>query len=803
MKKKYYCLYILLCISLYTLSQTNASISKQYKEHFKLSKNEAIFIHLNKTSYLVGEEIWFKGYIFDKRNERNSNTSTNLYIGLYDTDGKQVSKKLFLIDKGLAYGNLELDKELNSGVYYIKATTEQMADQQLEEVFIEEITIYGKNYAPQKPNNSVTDEYDIQFLPEGGHLVKNIENTVAFKAINQEGKGVYAKGIIYDENNTEVTTFESNHYGIGTLQLSPKKNTVYTAKTTFKEEKTNEKALPKVENTGITIQVHNIEKDSVKISMNTNTETLRSIVSKNYTLLIHKDGLTRSMPFSFKNTEKVDLTIARSGLFNGVNTITLFDGKVPILERMFFNKKVEKNLSVLVKKLETVKDESKLSLYLVKRRSGILEANVSISILPGTTEAYNPANSIFSSFYLKPYVRGEIENPKYYFPNNSKTKRKALDALLITQGWSKYDWTNIFKVKSKKTTVHRGITIHGTVNYPTKGVTGMFLYDTKKLPSQYIPIDKERNFVVKNLYPEAGEKLRFSYVNNKQKFLKPKLYLRYSVNNQEDFISENASIDRSFLNKNNIFILPNGFFPDDAEALDAVLIEGKGKEKERNIDPMMVNAKETKIGMKEYLQYPQVKNIIENSGYDVSDDPFDMQNLRIFSRKRLTLEGPPGAPRGSKVISPLIFLDDAPLSDFRILRNLSTANVERVVINKTGQGYGVRGIGGVIKIYSRETPLVTNTSSKKETFANYSPPIGFSVAKQYYEPKYQSFTNETYQKYGVIDWRPNNTIPRRGPFNFVVKHKDVKAITLFIEGLSKDGSLISEKRTITIQKETK
>ena len=327
----------------------------------------------------------------------------------------------------------------------------------------------------------------------------------------------------------------------------------------------------------------------------------------------------------------------------------------------------------------------------------------------------------------------------------------------------------------------------------------IFLYDTKKLPSQYILVDKERNFVVKNLYPEAGEKLRFSYINNKQEFLKPKLYLRYNVSNQEDFISENAIVDRSFLNKSDIFILPDGFFPKDAEELDAVLLEGEGKKKEENIDPMMVNAKETKISMKEYMQYPQVKNIIENSGYEIADDPFDLKNFRVYTRKRLTLQT--GTPPGT--VSPLIFLDDVPLTDISILRQLSTANVERVVINKTGQGYGLRGIGGVIKIYSRKTPLTTKSNTKKETFANHSPPIGFSVAKQYYEPKYRSFTSETYQKYGVIDWRPTNDIPRRGSFNFAIKHKNVKGVIMFIEGVSRDGSLISEKRTITFQKESK
>jgi len=799
MKKNHYCFYLLLCISCCVFSQNNAAISEQYQKYFKASHEEVIHIHLNKTSYLVGEEIWFKSYIFNKKDEEISKASTNLYVGLYDKQGEQIIQKLIRIRNGLAHGNLELDKELNSGTYYIKAATQYMLDEATDNVFIEEITIYGKNAATDIQNNNSTEKYDIQFLPEGGHLVKNIENTIAFKAINKEGKGVYTKGSIYDENNEEVTTFESNNYGIGTFKLSPKNNHIYTAKTTFKEEDTSQKRLPKVENTGIAIQVNNIEKDSIRISVNTNAETLRSIVSKEYTLFIHKDGKARSMPFSFNNSEKVGLTIARKGLFNGVNTITLFDGKIPILERMFFNKKLEKHLSVTVKKTVTEKDYSQFSIYLIKRRAGILDANVSISILPESTEAYNPAHSIFSSFYLKPYVRGEIENPKYYFPNNSKTKRKALDALLITQGWSAYDWTDIFQNTPKKQTAAQGITIKGTVNYPTKNIRGVFLHDTRELPAQYVPIDKERKFVIKNLYPQVDEQLRFSYINSKEEFLKPKLYLTYSATIKKDNIPENAIVDRSFLNKNNIFILPDGFFPKDAEALDVVLLEGSNKNEKETTDPMMANGKEIKISVDEYLQYPQVKDIILNSGWDVADDPFDMQNLLIFTRNRRTLEG--GNPPGTT--SPLIFLDGIPLSDFSILRNFSTANVDRVVINKTGQGYGVRGIGGVIKIYSRRTPLTPTAKGRRESYVEYTPPIGFSVAKKYYDPKYRSFYDDTFKKYGAIDWRPNNTIPRRGPFNFTVKHKNVKAITMFIEGISKDGSLISERRIIAIKKQSK
>lgn len=788
MKKHYHLFCVFSLISLYVFAQTASSISERYQTHFKSSEEETVFIHLNKTTYLAGEEIWFKGYIFNKRNEETSVVSTNLYVGLYDEDGKQVTKELFRIRNGNTNGNLKLEKSIGSGIYYIKAVTQQMLNEQSTEVFIEKITVYGNDIPVQKIADSNTKKYDIQFLPEGGHIVKGVENTIAFKAIDQEGKGIYVNGIIYDVNDNEVTTFESNTLGIGIFKLFPKNTIQYKAKTTFKEDKTSKQLLPQVVTTGIAIQVDNSAKDTLKISLNTNSETLRSIVSKKYTLLIHKDGWVRSMPFSFKKTEKADLLIARNRLFNGVNTITLFDGKIPILERMFFNRKVVKKLSIMLKKTETEDDFSKFSLYLVKNKPGVREANVSISILPETNESYNPANNIFSSFYLKPYVRGDIENPKYYFPNNTKKRRKALDALLITQGWSKYDWTAIFQEQAKQPIASRGITIKGTVNSPTKGIKGMFLYDTKDQDARYIPIDDEQKFMLYDLYPEVGEKLRFSYISNKQEFLQPKLYLLYNVKSEKDVLPENADIDRIFNGENNIFRLPDNFFPPDAEALNTVVLNGSNKKKGKK-DPMMVNGKETKVTEEEYLRYGKVSTFIQNNGFDVIENPLFLGRLNIVTRRQLTLNGN---------VSPLIFIDNIPLTNFDRLANFSMADVERIIIDKTGLGYGMRATGGVIKIFSRKTPLTVIESTPRSSFAYSIPPIGFSVTKQYYTPKYQSFSSDVYKRYGAVDWRPNINIPRRGSYDFIVKHKDLEAISFYIEGISKDGSLISEKRTITL-----
>jgi hypothetical protein len=127
------------------------------------------------------------------------------------------------------------------------------------------------------------------------------------------------------------------------------------------------------------------------------------------------------------------------------------------------------------------------------------------------------------------------------------------------------------------------------------------------------------------------------------------------------------------------------------------------------------------------------------------------------------------------------------------------ANVERVIIDKSGLGYGFRGTAGVIKIYSRKTPLIQKIVNPRESFMISQPPLGFSAAKKYYSPTYALFPQEIYEEFGAIDWKPNVTIPRTGAVEISIKHENLDAITIFIEGISKSGLVISEKRTIQLK----
>ena len=101
----------------------------------------------------------------------------------------------------------------------------------------------------------VLDTIDLQFLPESGKIIAKSTNNVAFKELNEFGKPVDVKGYIFDENNKEITTFNSFHDGMGSFKLKAKKDKKYYAKITAPFLSERKIALPKTYTKGTQFSV--------------------------------------------------------------------------------------------------------------------------------------------------------------------------------------------------------------------------------------------------------------------------------------------------------------------------------------------------------------------------------------------------------------------------------------------------------------------------------------------------------------------------------------------------------------------
>ena len=156
--------------SIVNFAQEKQNIETNYADYFNLSR-EIPYLHLNKTNFIEGEEIWFKAYILDQKTKKLHKQTTNLYCNIYNEKGEFKQSKLLYVKNGVVSNSIKVDTTFTENTYIIKASTNWMRNFEEDESFIQKIHIVGNKKTDKKIVNSDSN-YDLQLLPEGGHLVE-------------------------------------------------------------------------------------------------------------------------------------------------------------------------------------------------------------------------------------------------------------------------------------------------------------------------------------------------------------------------------------------------------------------------------------------------------------------------------------------------------------------------------------------------------------------------------------------------------------------------------------------------------
>ncbi|HNP22762.1 MAG TPA: hypothetical protein PKM63_15315, partial [Panacibacter sp.] len=119
-------------------------------------------------------------------------------------------------------------------------------------------------------------------------------------------------------------------------------------------------------------------------------------------------------------------------------------------------------------------------------------------------------NNIVSQLLLCGNLKGYINNPAYYFRSDSDSASYYLDEVMLTNGWSRYNWQDVLSANLPKLNYPRDsdyLSVHGQVeglsdNRLKKGaaVSLSFIYNDRTNATQTVPIDQKGNFYLKNLF---------------------------------------------------------------------------------------------------------------------------------------------------------------------------------------------------------------------------------------------------------------------------------------------------------------
>ncbi len=435
---------------------------------------EQIFIHTDNTCYFLGDTLYFKAYVHRSDTGTPSNLSGLLYAELLNQDGYLVERQLIELKEGQGHGSFCLADTLYGGFYELRAYTrwqlnwgaythphtdfaerfffnKQMAEQyyrDYEKLYSRVFPVYDKPLKPGeyehemtlrplrrhfKADNKPLDAV-LTLYPEGGSLVAGAPCRVAFEANDEEGKHLEGTVVLKDADGKKVAEGKTEQRGRGTLEFTPVAGVKYSAQFTWKDGEKTEK-LDAPETDGCALR---IDQKGGKFLLT--LENRGSTAQTELGLTVMSQGVMQDFRELGKG-ESMKAEYKLSDLKGGVVQFTVFDAQGRIYaDRLAFVRNDDmKGRSVKVSGGDKLLEPySKVQMSVEGGQAGDV---LSVAVRDGASTEYLYDNATMQTeLLLSSQIRGFVENPGYFFESDDAEHQRALDLLLMIQGWRRYSW---------------------------------------------------------------------------------------------------------------------------------------------------------------------------------------------------------------------------------------------------------------------------------------------------------------------------------------------------------------------------
>ena len=153
------------------------------EEYNRKTRNELVFLHIDREIYYPGDTLWFKAYVRNQASLQKSSLSRDLFVYLVDEKGDVIQDAKFLIKNSGVKGHLALDRDLQKGNYYVVAYSSWMQNFEIEKVFKKRIHIKYLN----KESYELIPSYDKKAYFPGDTVYMQIK---CYDQLRREEKNV-------------------------------------------------------------------------------------------------------------------------------------------------------------------------------------------------------------------------------------------------------------------------------------------------------------------------------------------------------------------------------------------------------------------------------------------------------------------------------------------------------------------------------------------------------------------------------------------------------------------------------------
>lgn len=741
-------------------------LNEQYKQ-------EKIYLHIDRPSYWASDDIWFKAYM-----KNNVQPNCNLYVELINEKGIVIYKKTCWVMDGLAYGDIHLADTLSSGMYQVRAYTNWMRNFDEQWFYRRDLVIWNlrDRAVAEKPENLKARKVDFQLMPEGGTFLAGVKNRIAFKAIDTHGKGIDVQGVVIDENGLKVASVNSRFKGMGSFVITPKAGIKYYAQVTCAGDVPLTVDLPKALVTGVAMKIDAINNDNFQIEINQQGQAGPG----KYLLAAESEGTVCYRKEIALNYGKGVFNIAKDEFPTGIVRFTLFDDQdKPHCERLVFvNHHDQVSLTVTSEKTQYEPRENVLiDISALQQDQVPLLANLSVSVYPSSTvydeESY-PEN-ILTRFLLSSELKGRIEEPAWYFRNDSLSTLTALDHLMLTHGYRYFEWKQL-EAQKMPVIAYRpetGIQLKGTVlsdlfHHPVPNANVLMIPLNTQLGFQEQTTDSTGHFAFSNLFftdtlhvalrlqkengrRVSGIKIDETSSTSPKANILPLTYL-YDKENPSRAVTYMRGLNSEFLNRK--------WHLSDTILLGDINVQSWRKKKYEGVVRPYVEPDHVIDLSKSDNIYAKITETLENNY------PY----FRTFRAEGVFLDGMPDYGG---------WIDNIPASWF-----------DRVEFVKMAALPG-RGFGPGIFFYTKRGYKFKNIEMAPGIASAKT--IGYSVIRNYYAPVYDGsdeVKNDKSDFRSSLYWNPVLQTNMDGQARLSFYNSDqIGPVKVVIEGIAEDGKL--------------
>ena len=779
---------------------------------------EKIYIHTDAENYFIGDTAWFKIYLTDSRSGQLIPSAENVYVNFMDQSGESVLQMILLSINGQASGRFVISDKLKPGNFLLQAYTNYLFNFNPEAHFYKQLTvsrISGFSQASSAKDRTDNMIADVSFLPEGGVLLENTTNLVAFKASSRLGYGVNAKGSVKDEKGTIIVSFLTDYKGMGLFFLTPEAGKTYWATVEgfpsyrYKFEPTK---------VGGKIQLVNHTSKEVIANVAVNSEELSDEAF--YLANMYRGEVLFYQAFNMDGINKV-FKFENSSLKPGINKLVLFDKSLnPISERLLFSRNYELN-NLSIEKNADVYDKREEIQLMINDEKHLKEGDFSSLFVSVVHEFAVPENgfskNVLSHLLIDSEINGFVESSADLFVDTDVSSEAKLRLVMLTHGYGSYFWNSapqkneVLDFKQEAGINLKGVATNTlTGNRISNGEITIAIQKEDEVAFLTQTTDSLGNFIFPGLLFNDTATIHVQGRNEAGK-MNIDVEIDPVFKNAEPSVAEIKMLSASASGVSKLATLKY-----------QISVKNKKNQTSNRTTKTKNKKKETDQSVGHYRIYESADFVLEVMPFEQSYN--NILDYMVGKVPGVDINGDDVIIRGASGFGnglPLFLIDGVQLAGnqsinfptevsrtttdgdvntssnangqiIQTIRAIPLSDVEKIEVLKSPQNlavFGVKGANGVIAIYTRRGQPSAGNPISKNIIENKV--VGYSKHRQFYSPKYASdnLQDEKPDLKTLLHWDSEVTT-KNGKANLQFFSSDLSGKYLvFVEGITNDGKI--------------